>query len=212
MKQLRLPFYIFVIFLSFSNFNLIIAQTNTATILRHDDGTSSGVIQVRLSPLPNSGHEDKGTYAIYRGVPDLVNFSNRLEIWQSPHSDLIIDHFRRLSADLYYVTFHDGINLHVFTRTILREGCTDPNATNYDPEAVIENGSCTYDSGSCPDIFSVVGSEPNCGGNSGVISIFSNGTSLQYSINGGQSYQSSNTFSGLETGSYSIRVRSTSLN
>ncbi len=166
----------------------------------------SGEMEVRLYPLPNTGHEDKGTYALYRGVPDLVNFSNRLEIWQNPHADLIIDRFSGLSADLYYVTFHDGINLHVFIRTILREGCTDPNASNYDPAAVIDNGSCTYNTQACPEITSVVSTEPGCGTNSGVIQIFSTGSSLRYSINAGQSYQSSNVFSGLSAGTYNIRV------
>ncbi len=206
-----LIFITFTILFAFSNTNTVIAQTNSCTISNHDDGSASGKIDVRFYVLPDVYDPDIGTYAIYRGVPDLVNFSNRLEIWQNPHADLIIDSFRGLSADTYYVTFHDGINLHVFVRTILREGCTDPNANNYDPLAVINNGSCTYNTQTCPDITSVVSTEPSCGNSNGVIQIFSTGTSLQYSINGGGTYQSSDRFSSLGADTYNIKVRNSQL-
>ncbi|NJO00958.1 MAG: ExeM/NucH family extracellular endonuclease, partial [Bacteroidia bacterium] len=49
----------------------------------------------------------------------------------------------------------------------------------------------------------------NCGVNNGSITISASGTLLEYSINGGDSFQESNVFTGLGAGSYDIVVRQT---
>ncbi len=50
-----------------------------------------------------------------------------------------------------------------------------------------------------------------CGGNNGSITVSApSGANIQYSRNGGTTWQSSNTFTGLSAGTYQIRVRNTS--
>ena len=49
--------------------------------------------------------------------------------------------------------------------------------------------------------------QPTCSATTGTIIVNASGSALQYSINGGSSYQSSATFSGLAPGSYNIMAR-----
>ncbi|MEO1258229.1 MAG: DNRLRE domain-containing protein [Bacteroidota bacterium] len=68
-----------------------------------------------------------------------------------------------------------------------------------------------FDNQCQPIINSITPSNPtNCPGqNNGQISIAFSGTNLEFSINGGFSYQSSNVFTGLTAGNYNIRARNT---
>ena len=68
-----------------------------------------------------------------------------------------------------------------------------------------------FDTQCQPIINSITPANPaNCPGlNDGQISIAFSGSNLEFSINGGFTYQSSNVFSGLTEGSYNIRARNT---
>ena len=37
-----------------------------------------------------------------------------------------------------------GVSLFAFTQSFAQSGCTDPQASNYNPSAIINDGSCTY--------------------------------------------------------------------
>ncbi|MCF6239113.1 MAG: hypothetical protein L3J79_09965, partial [Candidatus Marinimicrobia bacterium] len=91
---------------------------------------------------------------------------------------------------------------------ILQEGCTDSDATNYDPEATIDNGSCEYPVNTCPEITGFASSGPVCPNQDGSIYIFANGPDIEFSITG-RPWQSSAYFTGLTTGTYSASVRNT---
>ena len=59
-----------------------------------------------------------------------------------------------------------------------------------------------------PVITSISATDPtDCGLNDGTLTIFATGNSLEYSIDGGLSYQDSNYFGGLSDGNYDISVR-----
>jgi len=56
--------------------------------------------------------------------------------------------FKVMRIVLLYVTF--AVNLLFFTNKTVAQihGCTDPLATNYNPSATINDGSCIYDAAS----------------------------------------------------------------
>ena len=61
-----------------------------------------------------------------------------------------------------------------------------------------------------PIYTSVVPTDPtNCGVNDGTITINATGVSLEYSIDGGTNWQVSNSFTGLNSGTYNVSVRNT---
>jgi len=61
-----------------------------------------------------------------------------------------------------------------------------------------------------PIIQSVTPDNPNCPAlNNGKITITASGNNLEYSINGGNTYQSDAEFTGLTDGNYTITVRNT---
>ncbi|RYE01832.1 MAG: hypothetical protein EOP50_01330, partial [Sphingobacteriales bacterium] len=92
--------------------------------------------------------------------------------------------FTSLSAGSYQVIVRDGNNCQASQAVVL----TDPAAVSFTTNAV--NNACN-------------------GTSLGSISVNASGGSgqLQYSKDGGANYQSSNVFSGLPAGSYSIRVK-----
>ncbi|MBX2979279.1 MAG: gliding motility-associated C-terminal domain-containing protein [Flavobacteriales bacterium] len=57
-----------------------------------------------------------------------------------------------------------------------------------------------------PEITDVVVENSGCGNDSGSITITATGTDLQYSIDGGTTFQTDNTFTGLAAGSYTVVV------
>jgi gliding motility-associated-like protein len=59
-----------------------------------------------------------------------------------------------------------------------------------------------------PTIDQVVGTDPSCGSSDGNITIVATGTGIEYSIDGGVTFQASNVFPGLTSGSYAIVVSS----
>ena len=63
--------------------------------------------------------------------------------------------FTLAEGNFQVVTFGEGCE----TDGSLVEGCTDPNAFNYDPTASVDDGSCSYDC-ECDDVY-----EPVCGYN-----------------------------------------------
>ena len=68
-----------------------------------------------------------------------------------------------------------GINGASCLTTCTFYGCTDPNATNYDPNATVDDGSCTY---SLP-VLTAIATNISCNG-------LSDG-SIDLSVNGGLS-------------------------
>ncbi len=76
-------------------------------------------------------------------------------------------------------------------------------SSNCRPLTITSSSSCTAPFVSAPTV-----TQPSCTMPSGAIVINATGSgALEYSINNGTSYQTSNTFSGLTPGSYNIRVR-----
>ena len=59
-----------------------------------------------------------------------------------------------LEGEYGQITF--GINTSGCDSTVVIEGCTDPAALNYNPEATVDDGSCVYDSTFCSIDFSVI--------------------------------------------------------
>ncbi|HRD51437.1 MAG TPA: gliding motility-associated C-terminal domain-containing protein [Flavobacteriales bacterium] len=57
-----------------------------------------------------------------------------------------------------------------------------------------------------PSIVDVTATQTNCNAPTGTITITANGTVLQYSVNGGTTYQATNAFTGLAAGTYSVVV------
>lgn len=57
-----------------------------------------------------------------------------------------------------------------------------------------------------PAIVDVTATQTNCIAPTGAITITANGTGLQYSVNGGTTYQAANAFTGLAAGTYSVVV------
>ena len=52
-----------------------------------------------------------------------------------------------LCTGSYIVNIQDGAGCNIFDTIQLGiNGCTDPLATNYDPLATVDDGSCTYTS------------------------------------------------------------------
>ena len=83
----------------------------------------------------------------------------------------------------------------IFIREIMDTTCIITDTIRIDPPLV-------------PVISSVSATDPtDCGLNDGTLTIIATGDSLEYSIDGGLSYQDSNYFVGLSGGSYDISVR-----
>jgi large repetitive protein len=96
--------------------------------------------------------------------------------------------FTNLASGTYYVLIRNQDNT-----------CSKP----YPGNPVVINA------GQAPAIVTVVKTKPTtCGGSDGKIEITAQGTAvLEYSINNGVSYQASNVFTGLASGSYNVVVR-----
>ena len=96
--------------------------------------------------------------------------------------------FAGLASGTYYVFVRNQDN-----------SCSKP----YSGNPVVLNAS------GAPQIANVTKNIPsNCGTNDGSIVITATGSAtLEYSINGGQTYQAANTFNGLASGSYNVMVR-----
>ncbi len=90
---------------------------------------------------------------------------------------------------------------------------TDPSCSEICDNGIDDDGDGQIDcaDGDCgmPSITSITPTNPNnCPAlDNGSIVINATGNNLEYSINNGTSYQSSNTFTGLSNGTYNIRVR-----
>ena len=94
-----------------------------------------------------------------------------------------------------------------------------PNTTYKFKSRITKNGvSCGFQgdvvaancNSSCsnPVITNIVTTQPTCAISTGSIVINTTGTNLEYSINNGTTWQSSNTFSNISVGTYTIKVRS----
>ncbi|MEK7255235.1 MAG: Ig-like domain-containing protein, partial [Bacteroidota bacterium] len=91
-------------------------------------------------------------------------------------------------------------------------------AGSYSVKVRTSDGACTVDggvqtlnsAGAAPQVFSANATPPStCAGNNGSIVISASGSgSLQFSINNGFTWSSSNVFTGLKNGNYNVLVRS----
>src|SRR5690606_31264206 len=64
--------------------------------------------------------------------------------------------FTELPAGIYYLPIYQG---HTYDLTVTAtgcEGCTDPLAINYDPEAIVDDGSCIIPACDWPTLTSTV--------------------------------------------------------
>ena len=109
----------------------------------------------------------------------------------------------------------DGGSLNTWGLEIIYD-CNNANEICNDGIDNDGDGDVDCDDADCgaPSITSVTPSNPsNCPTlDNGSIVIVASGSNLEYSINGGVSYQASATFSSLSDGSYTVRVRNSSTN
>ena len=91
-----------------------------------------------------------------------------------------------------------------------------PNVRDGSYVVVVRNfqqaGCSTYDtvrleSPAKPTIENFQVAEPACQGSNGTLEVFATGTSLEYSVDGGLSFQASNRFTGLSSGDYTLTIR-----
>ncbi len=112
------------------------------------------------------------------------------------------------STTTYRVTVTGGSNTYtgevVVTVDVCNEICDNGIDDDGDGQIDCEDGDC-----GTPTISSITPTNPtNCPSlDNGSIVINATGSNLQYSINNGTSYQVSNTFTGLSSNGYTIRVR-----
>jgi len=84
-------------------------------------------------------------------------------------------------------------------------GCTDTGASNYDPSATVDDGSCEYND--CEINFSLNSTPATCGENNGTIQIANlNGGSGNYLINWSNGTNNVTFLTGLSGGTYSVTV------
>lgn len=76
-----------------------------------------------------------------------------------------------------------------------------------DVDGCISSGTATVDELPGPTLNDVVTVAATCGADDGTITIDASGTGLGYSIDGGTTYQTGNTFSGLAPGDYTVVVQ-----
>ncbi|NJN77569.1 MAG: hypothetical protein HC803_03960, partial [Saprospiraceae bacterium] len=96
------------------------------------------------------------------------------------------------------------------TFTGLTAGTYQIRVRNIDGSCVTTSADIIIDAPASPVIASVTPTNPtNCGVNDGTINISATGTTgtLEYSIDGGNNWQASNSFGSLTPGTYNIRVR-----
>ncbi len=79
-------------------------------------------------------------------------------------------------------------------------GCTDPNASNFNPSANVDDGSCLY----CNFTADAVVTQPTCGQNNGSISVSPTGPGFTYSWSPAVTNGAS--VNGLSPGTYTITV------
>lgn len=87
---------------------------------------------------------------------------------------------------------------------LIVDGQAGVNSTFYIELTTGADNSCDAPE---PEIIDVVGVAPGCDGTGGTITITATGTGLEYSIDGGATFQASNVFTGLGAGTYDIVVR-----
>ncbi|NJN77362.1 MAG: hypothetical protein HC803_02755, partial [Saprospiraceae bacterium] len=92
----------------------------------------------------------------------------------------------------------------------LTAGTYQIRVRNIDGTCVVSAANVTLVAPQLPVINSVASANPlNCGSTNGTITVNATGTSIEYSINSGASWQTSNSFTGLGSGTYNISVRNT---
>ncbi len=123
--------------------------------------------------------------------------------------------FTGLSAGNYTIRVRN-INTGCFVNHSSNTSLTDPSCSENCTNGIDDDGDgqvdCADNDCNAPSINGVSESHPdNCPNiDNGQITISATGSSLRYSINNGNSYQSSNIFTGLGPGNYTIRVRNNS--
>ena len=196
-------------------FDLFVTGTNTPiaapiSMLFMDLDGPDGEVRFRESDI--YGHE----------IPAISNLTKRIE-----GNELV---FKGTSSgsELYLRDFRVITNaVSTFTMTFVKEFSNSnivltgmeviPNAECFQPEVCGDgidndrNGFVDCADSECgkPTITSANGTSPsNCPTlNNGSITINATGANLQYSINGGSTYQSNRVFSNLSAGTFNIRVR-----
>jgi|GEM_PF-4390494 len=178
------------------------------TLISHDDGSSSGAFRfsgsLNPSAIPHSNGTAGGVWMVQsnEGLLDRVYLTHSLPDFDFSYSDL--------SHGEFVIHFWDGVHICRIAVTIQLEGCTDPDATNYNPDATISNGLCEYEDDVCPSIFQIDTTPPDCGEENGSITVIASGANLRFSINGGASFSSSGTFDNLGQGPYQLLVENPS--
>ncbi|MFN8243519.1 MAG: proprotein convertase P-domain-containing protein [Ferruginibacter sp.] len=102
---------------------------------------------------------------------------------------------------------HITLNLSTVSAT---PGLQSITVTNPDGQSTTSSGGILLINSSCttPTISSVTTTQPTCAVPGGTITIAATGSgTLEYSANGGSTWQASNVFSGLTPGNYNVQVR-----
>lgn len=186
----------------------LMSQEFTCSVLRHDSGQNEGLVEVIL--WPELEYETIVTIKIYQG---LTNPGNHLI---ATYDNLVVSsggrariQKTRLSAGKYLVTGNiENTNLTCFFE-VLRSGCNDPAALNYDPKAILDDGSCLFPENHCPEITSVVTQPPSCGENNGSILLYANGSNKRFKLDQG-AWMSSGYFNNLGEGNFTVYVKNNS--
>jgi hypothetical protein len=193
------------------------------TLTCYLDGVPSTSANSSNTTIPANGNNDalgarNGTDAFgssaanfYSGKMDDVRLYN-LALTARQVADLARNDGdrRTLLAGTYTVTITSPVGCSAQQSVVVNPPCIEvcSDGTDNDGDGLVD---CADPSCNAPAILSVTDANPsNCPSlNNGSIVITASGSNLEYSINGGANYQASGTFSNLQQGNYSIRIRNT---
>lgn len=146
-----------------------------------------------------------------------INGANSVNGFAGPDNKVLLGQFTTegiLSGYLNVQLFLNGDNnnsqlytqLPFSSNTSAIFGCTDPNATNFNPDATDDDGSCSFPCTLSLD--NILSTSPSCfGGNNGNLTFITSGGqgAVTYQLDGGNVFLS-NSFSGLTAGPHTIII------
>lgn len=85
--------------------------------------------------------KDLGVYTDYKEKPEIIDLGN---FWSTSNNGYNDGGTNPIVSGLTNPYANDGSEIIVGNTGTQVNGCTDPNAINYNPQATVDNGSCDY--------------------------------------------------------------------